>query len=101
MKYFQPGSPEWKAHRAQVLTDESAQPMRLFYLSFADEKFLGAAIVEAHGVMHAIELAWSLGINPGGEVASCPVPKGLSIPDSAKNRLLSREEVEKLPGEPV
>ncbi len=95
----EPGSPEWKARRAQILTDELSQPLRWFYLSFADDKgFLGAAIVETCGEMHAIELAHTLGINPGGEVMVFEVPEGAPLPEAAKNRLLSKNELDRLYG---
>lgn len=96
---IEPGSPEWQARRAQILTDESANPPRWFYLSFADDdQFLGAAIVEAVGEMHAIEYAHRLGINPGGQVAVWTVPEGAPVPDAAKNRLLSKRDLEALLG---
>jgi hypothetical protein len=97
---MEPGSPEWKARRAQILTDELTEPLRWFYLSFADdERFRGAVIVEAHGVAHAIELTHKLGINPSGEVAVFEVPEGAPLPpDAAKNRLLSKRDLDRLFG---
>jgi hypothetical protein len=95
---MEPGSPEWKARRAQNLTEESGKPLRWFYLSFADERFLGAAIVEAPGELHAIEITHRLGINPGGEVAVFAVPEGKPVPDEAKWRLLSRQDLERVFG---
>lgn len=87
------------ARRAQILTDESQQPLRWFWLSFAEGRFLGAAIVQAQGAMHAIEKAHRLGINPGGEVASWELPPDVTIPDEAQDRLLGRDELEKIFGE--
>lgn len=96
---LKPGSAEWKARRAQILTDESQQPLRWFYLSFVNENgFAGAAIVEAKGMAHAIEKAHALGINPGGEVAGCEVPQDALIPEQAKNRLLSLNELKDIFG---
>jgi hypothetical protein len=95
----EPGSPEWKARRAQILTDELSQPLRWFYLSFADDDgFRGAAIVEAHGPAHALQLTHRLGINPGGEIATWEIPEGAPLPDAAKNRLLSKEDLDRLYG---
>jgi hypothetical protein len=95
----EPGSPEWKARRAQILTDELSQPLRWFYLSFADDQaFRGAAIVEAHGPAHAMELTHRLGINPGGQVAAWELPEQIAatLPAEAKNRLLNKPELERL-----
>ena len=92
---MEPGSPEWKARRAQILTDESGKPLRWFYISFADdERFYGAVIVEAPGEAHALQLTHELGINPGGEAAIFAVPDGAPVPDGAKNRLLSKRDLE-------
>jgi hypothetical protein len=95
---YSPGSPEWQARYAQLLTDELSQPLRWFYLSFADEQFLGAALVEAQGFAHAIKLTHKLGINPGGEVLSHEVPTSVKIPEEAKNRLLSKSDLERFFG---
>ena len=95
----EPGSPEWQARLAQLLTDELSEPLRWFYLSFADEQFRGAVIVEAQGFTHAIKLAHKLGINPGGQVMSHEIPAGAKIPEEAKNRLLSKSDLERLFGE--
>jgi hypothetical protein len=94
-----PGSPEWKARKAQLLTDELGQPPRWFYLSFATEhKFLGAVVVEAIGPMHALQRVHELGLNPGGQVLTFEVPDGAPLPDAAKNRLLSKEDLDRLYG---
>jgi len=99
----EPGSPAWKARRAQILTDELRQPLRWFWLSFADdEQFLGGALIEAHGPMHAMEQSHKLGISPGGEcvIAVGDLPPSAVLPDSAKNRLLSEAEIEGYFGRP-
>jgi hypothetical protein len=98
----EPGSPEWKARRAQILTDELSQPLRWFYLSYADDDgFRGALILEAHGEMHAIELAQRLGLSPGGQVVVWEVPEDVAatLPAAAKGRLLSKPDLERLFGE--
>jgi len=92
----EPGSPEWKARRAQILTDELSQPLRWWYLSYAvDEGFLGAVVLEAHGELHAIELAQRLNLSPGGQVAVWEVPAEVvvTLPAEAKGRLLSKPEL--------
>lgn len=95
----EPGTPEWKARRAQILTDESRQPLRWWYLSYADdEEFRGGAILEAHGEIHAIELAQRLNLSPGGQVAVWEVPAEVvvTLPAEAKGRLLSKPELARL-----
>lgn len=77
----------------------------LFWLSFADPKlpkgkqFLGAVVIRADDMIEAIKRSHFLGINPGGEVEGHPVIylAGVDpIPDSFKERLLSRSEIDRL-----
>jgi hypothetical protein len=84
--------------RARLLAEERRHSLGWFYLSFATgHEFLGAAIVWAHGLLTAVERASDLGINPGGEVMCCPIPrKNLRrVPADLRNRLLSETEVRK------
>jgi hypothetical protein len=95
----EPGSPEWKARRAQILTDELSQPLRWFYLSFADDDgFRGAVIIEARGQAHALQATHKLGINPGGQVMTWEIREGAPLPEAVKNRLLSKEDLDRLYG---
>lgn len=100
-KTFTPGSPEWE-RKARLLAEERSKPQGLWWLSFCDvdkpagEQFLGVAIVRAGGPVSAMQRAWDLGINPGGEVMN------YQLPDDAAarvrpymDRLLSREEITK------
>lgn len=71
-----------------------------WWLSFADPKkpdgnqFLGVACVEAFDFISACVEAWRLGINPGGEVAGCPLPEP---PEEAlRNQLASESELAEL-----
>lgn len=61
--------------------------MTFFWLSFADpnkpkgQQFLGGTLIEVPigghpGVIAAVQRAWDLGINPGGEVASFELAPG-------------------------
>jgi hypothetical protein len=54
--------------------------VRLWYwLSFADNNgSRGAAVVQGDNFRHAVDEAWRLGINPGGEVFGAPLPPGLA-----------------------
>jgi hypothetical protein len=45
-----------------------------WYLSFADDGWLGAAIVEGDSIVSAAARAHALGINPGGEVLGVELP---------------------------
>jgi len=96
MEVFGPGSPAWKARRAQTLTNELRYPLRWWFLSFADaERFYGGAILQAVGPMHAIEQAHRRGITPEGSSTACgDIEPGTVLPDSMKNRLLTRQEIE-------
>jgi hypothetical protein len=87
-----PGSAEWHARVAELLAEESREPMRWWYLSFADDVFLGAAVVEARGMTGAVMRAHALGINPGGQVAFCEVPPGCED-NLPHDRLLSKAEL--------
>ena len=85
-------------HAARIATAkirETSDPKNegWYYLSFADEEgFLGGLFIYAHGVATAVDKAWGMGINPGGEVA-CWGP--LAEPrDEYKDRLLSKAEAE-------
>ncbi len=84
--------------RARLLREEVRRSLGWFYLSFAaGDEFLGATIVWAHGILSALERASELGINPGGEVLCCPIPRRLlrRVPADLRDRLLSESEVRK------
>jgi hypothetical protein len=72
--------------------------MTIWYLSFATtERFLGAAVIEAHEMLDAVAEAHRLGINPGGEVLGVPVPEEHEAEArTVMNRLLSRADMVKL-----
>ena len=74
--------------------------MTHYWLSFVDndrpvgQRFLGATIMEASSGEAAIEKAWLLGINPGGEVAFAPFDEGAELPDQSwVNRLVGADEL--------
>jgi hypothetical protein len=67
---------------------------RWWYLSFADEVFLGAALVRATDIADAVREAWALKINPGGSVYAMAVEHEDKLPPSEdRERLLSKDEV--------
>jgi pseudouridine-5'-phosphate glycosidase len=74
--------------------------MTLFWLSFADEnrkpgkQLLGVVIVRGTDFQDAVEQAWLLGCNPGGQVVGLPVPGTLTIDKRYIERLLTRQEAE-------
>ena|SRR5258706_9685162 len=73
--------------------------MSLFYISFAGtEGFRGAVIVAAETLKGAVESAWRLKINPGGEAAGLCVDVSLEklVPSEYKNRLLSKTDLDTL-----
>jgi hypothetical protein len=74
--------------------------MKRFYLSFANEKFLGAVCTVAWTPEEALKKVSSLGLNPGGEVL---ILEGW--PDCALGRcdtlLRTKEEIEEVFQSPV
>jgi len=76
---------------------------RWFWLSFADSErpagqhFIGVALVLAKDPVAAMKTAWTLGINPGGQIAAWPLD---DAPEERwTNRLLTREDVIAMQGE--
>lgn len=73
-------------------------PGHWWWLCFCDtdkpenHQFLGVTVVEGTTLREAMELATSLGINPGGRVASVACTRFVPAP-RWRNRLLTREEV--------
>lgn len=94
----EPGSKRIKHRIATLLAREAHLPLRWWYLSFADGKFLGGVILEAHGFTSAIQKSHDLGINPGGGVEGFEIIEGKIdlVPEDMRNRLLSRPEVDAL-----
>jgi hypothetical protein len=76
-----------------ALDREKPEPCRWWYLSFADQKFRGAALVLAPGIIHAVLRCHQLGINPGGEVLGMIVPEDELPPCEARERLLTKAEL--------
>lgn len=74
--------------------------MKLWYLSFCDpdkpqgSQFLGACIVAGDDLLSAIQTAYGLACNPGGEVVGQPVPEDLvrHVGPQWLERLLTRAE---------
>lgn len=96
-----PGSSAWRRRLAAIQEAEMKLPFAWWYLSFSDGKWKGGVIVEARGVLGAVEEANRLGINPGGEVRGMrlnprvPLPEGM---EKLTNRLLSKADLEKFEG---
>lgn len=77
--------------------------MAWWYLSFADgtrekgSQWLGAVYVQADSFIGAIDRAWELGINPGGEVQSFgPLDEATMDANTAledRERLLNEEDL--------
>jgi len=81
--------------RDRAMEKEHEQPERWWWLSFAEHGFLGVAIVRSCGFLHAVQAAWDMGINPGGEVKGSPLT-GRPKDESWLNRLLTAEEVDEV-----
>lgn len=83
--------------------EEMKNPLQWWWLSFADVKFNGAIIIEAHGIIDAVHRAHVAGINPGGQVAAMPIEESKLPKEEYRNRLLlSRDEVQAaFPGQKI
>lgn len=64
-----------------------------WYLSFADEVFRGACVVQADDLIPAVQLSHRLGCNPGGQVMGVPIPEGFLPGPEYRNRLLAKADV--------
>lgn len=65
-----------------------------WYLSFAENGWLGACIVEASSEMEAVRETWRREINPGGEVVLFNLTSvGVAPPKQLVNRLLDRADL--------
>lgn len=71
--------------------------MKTFWLSFADpdlpkgSQFLGAIVIQAFSFPEAVALTHTMGINPGGEIASIECER--VPPGRYHNRLLTKEDI--------
>jgi len=72
------------------------------YISFADDTgFLGAVVVRGSDLVDAVKEAHRLKINPGGEALGGAIPDGGVLPEHARNRLLSKADVDAIWGDGV
>lgn len=88
---------------ARLRTEEvAAGKLEWYWLSFAGEDgFLGGIVLQGYGPLDAVARSHESQQNPGGEVAILPLGvEDLDTPAEWKNRLLSKEEMEKLGMEP-
>lgn len=90
---LEPGSPEWAQRLHTLAQAELAQPERLFYISYAGRKFIGAVILRAYGPTTAFIKTKRLGITPHGQSLTIPIPDDCSIEERFLDRLLTKEEV--------
>lgn len=77
----------------KLLAYEGRNPLSWWYLSYADEKFNGAVVIQAHGPTEAAYLSNYRKINPGGEILILSIPEDAIPPEEYRNRLLTKEEV--------
>ena len=83
--------------KAMLLAQEQDNPPAQWWMSFCDpdkpkgQQFLGVAIVEAPGFIHAHQKAWALGINPGGQIQASQVD---GVPAEYHDKLLSLADLE-------
>lgn len=87
--------------RMEIYLAEEANPVRMIYMSFADDNgFLGGIFTRSKGLAHAMKETHEKGINPGGEIQSTIVPSFAEkdVPEHAIDRLLSKQEMTELFG---
>ena len=71
--------------------------MKLFYISFANRKFLGAVLVNAETTLEALKSATEQGLNPGGSAMIIVVPDHLvQTFEPLRGRLLSEQQIVEL-----
>lgn len=78
--------------------------MSWWWLSFVDpdrpegDQYLGAVLLKADDVAHALFCSHEKGLNPGGEIAMFEIPKEfeyrIEVNMNLTHRLLTREEAE-------
>ena len=84
---------EFEDRTKRLLIEEAKQPLKWFYCSFASDRFLGAAIIEAHGILDCAIFTHALGINPGGEMAAFDLTPEQLPSEQYRNRLLSKDDI--------
>lgn len=89
----------WMRISKLLRDDIAAGQLGWWYLSFADEEFLGAVFVRAFGMTDAIRQAHLKGINPGGSVRAFVAPDAFDPPAWARTVLLSRQDIQRLDDE--
>ena len=88
-------SPEqFHARTQELLLEEANEPLRWWYLSFADDKFIGVVVTKARGIISARMNCARLGINPGGQLMAVTIPDECKVPNVTDcDRLLNEDEV--------
>ena len=69
----------------------------IWWLSFAEGKFLGVFITRAKDFDTALRKTFNLGVNPGGQVMAYQCDNTDKIPPDAMDRLLSKEDLDDYP----
>lgn len=93
-KRYKPGSQAWKERAAKLLHAELKGKEVWTYCSFAGESsFNGGAIIKACGVIDAAMKTKQMGINPGGELMTFPLPDSALPEEKYRNRLLTKKDI--------
>jgi hypothetical protein len=79
---------------AEYLAKETSEPALWWHLSFADDTgFLGVTIIQARGMITAVQLSHALGVNPGGEVQANTVDLCVPPPDAIHGKLVTDKKL--------
>lgn len=90
---------EFNARLTEAYGKEQAEPIKWFYLSFAKDRFLGAVVIEAHGIVDVLSRCLILDINPGGAVVAAvmmPQSEIEKVPEADRSRLLSEADLRRI-----
>jgi hypothetical protein len=96
---MKPGSQLWRARVATVLAEEEEQPLRWFYASFSEGRFLGALFMKVKGPAHLSRESFRLGLNPGGQMLAWALKETDPLPEEKyRNRLLDEKTLKEAVG---
>jgi hypothetical protein len=82
-------------HITQIQREEVERgQISWWFLSFGDERgFRGACFVRAFGILDAVDQVRMLDIHPGGNIAFGEVSVDVDIPEGARKRLLTKDDL--------
>ena len=93
---------QFNARVTELMLEEMKNPLRWWYLSFADEQaFRGAVLIQAKGPTTALKRCHDLKLSPRGQVYIVDIPEDKLPDEQWTYRVLGIEELEAAFKEPV